>query len=314
MSLTAFPHGISSFGIPQLGGGSEIPITTGTYFFVDDSGSNSYDGLDADHPFADLDYAVGRCTAGVSDVILVMPGHAETISSAGAITADVADITIHGLGRGLSRPTITYDTANTTIINITGANTKFSNLIFSANYADIAMAIDVDAKGVMIDHCSFRDTAGSMNWDSCIGTDDTNNAADDLTVTNCDRLSIDSECLAFISILANITGLTIQGNVSQDASTANIGHFLIMGTFVVLKAIITNNVYVCTGANTSQTVGIFATGSSTTSTGYMAHNFAGSLEEAADIFDTATLDFHHFENYYTGAIAASGYLLPGKDS
>jgi len=62
MGLTQFPNGISSFGIPVIGG-SQIPVTTGTYFFVDDSGSNANDGLDPDHPVATIEYAFGLCTA-----------------------------------------------------------------------------------------------------------------------------------------------------------------------------------------------------------------------------------------------------------
>lgn len=314
MSLTQFPHGISSFGIPQLGGGNLIPQTTGTYFFVDDSGSNSYDGLDADHPVADIDYAIGLCTSGLSDVILVMPGHAETISSTSAIAPDIADVSIIGLGEGGSRPTITYDTAASTIITVTGDRTKFKNLIFSANYADIVLGLEVEATDVWIDNCSFRDTAGSMNWFTPIGTDATNNSADGLTITNCDWYSPDAEVLAFISILANIKRLRIQNNIIIGASAADVAHFLIMGSFVCLGTVITDNMCIITGSNTTQAVGLFATSSSTTSTGVMARNYCGSLDNGAPKFDDTDNDFMHFENLYTGVIATQGYLVPGADS
>jgi len=314
MSFTPFPKGITSMGVPVLGGGATIPLTTGTYFFVHHNGSNAYDGKDSDHPFADFDYAIGQCTAGKSDVILGMPGHAETISSAGAITADIADITIQGLGDGLSRPTITYDTGATTIINVTGANTKFRNLIFSANYADITMAIDVDAVGFQIEYCQFRDTATDMDFVSCIGTDDTANAADDLVVVGNEYMSVDVGNLAFVSILGNITGLRIQGNITQSASITDAAHFLIMGSFVCLKSIITDNICIVTGANTTQSAGLFATSSSTTSTGVMARNYCGSLDNDTPLFDDDDNDFMHFENLYTGVIAKQGYLVPAADS
>lgn len=313
MGLTQFPNGISSFGIPVIGG-SQIPVTTGTYFFVDDSGSNANDGLDPDHPVATIDYAIGLCTGGKSDVILVMPGHAETISSTTGIIPDVADISIIGLGEGGSRPTITYDTGATTIITITGARTKIKNIIFSANYADIAIGLDVDAVDCWIDNCSWRDTAGSMNWLTPIGTDDTANAADGLTVTNCDWYSPDAGVLAFVSILANIKRLRIQNNICIGASAANVAHFLIMSTFVCLGSIITDNMCIITGDNNAQTTGIFATSSSTTSTGVMARNFCGSLDTTTELFDDADNDFMHFENYYVGTIAKNGKLWPAADA
>jgi len=56
-TLTNFPNGISSFGVPVLGGGNIV--TTGTFYFVDgDVGSNSNSGLDADNPLDTLKYAL----------------------------------------------------------------------------------------------------------------------------------------------------------------------------------------------------------------------------------------------------------------
>ena len=78
MGLTNFPNGISSFGVPVLGGGAIT--TTGSIFFVDSvTGSNGNSGADSDHPFATIDYAIGKCTANKGDHILVMPGHNEAI-------------------------------------------------------------------------------------------------------------------------------------------------------------------------------------------------------------------------------------------
>ena len=57
MTLTSYPNGVSSFGVPQLGNG-DIP-SGGEYFFVDsNNGSDGFEGT-WDAPFATLDYAVG---------------------------------------------------------------------------------------------------------------------------------------------------------------------------------------------------------------------------------------------------------------
>jgi len=289
-------------------------VTTGSVFFVHSgTGSNGNSGTDPDNPYADIDYAIGQCTANKGDVIYVMPGHADTISAAGDITLDVAGVSIIGLGNGSLRPIITYDTADTGILNVTGANCTIDNIIFSANFADIVMAIDVDAVDFTISRCSFRETATDKNFFSCIGTDDTNNAADGLSVLYCERISIDANVLAFISILANISRLKVIGNFDNQASAADIGHFIILGTFTVLGAEIVGNRLNVTGDDNASTVGIFMTGSSTSCTGIMAYNLAGSLDTTTELIVTATLDFQQFENYFTGVIAKSGKLWPAVD-
>mgnify|MGYP006139353905 CR=1 FL=1 len=57
------------------------------------------------------------------DVIVVMPGHAETVSGAAGINCDVAGVSIVGLGRGAARPTITMSAA-TTRLNRPGQSSR----------------------------------------------------------------------------------------------------------------------------------------------------------------------------------------------
>lgn len=124
MGLTNFPNGISSFGIPVMGAGDLT--TTGNIWFVSSgSGSDGNTGTDKDHPFATLDYAIGKCTASQGDIIIVMPGHAETTT---AIAADVIGISIIGLGVGRSRPTFTATTAASDLIDVTVASVKIQNI------------------------------------------------------------------------------------------------------------------------------------------------------------------------------------------
>lgn len=304
---SGFAQGVAIRGIPLLN------LHGGNVFWVD-SGAGADTGKGThNQPFGTIDYAIGRCTASNGDIIIVKAGHTEKISAAGDIALDVAGIHIIGLGQGQLRPIITYDTADTAILNVTGANCTIENIILTANFADIVMAIDVDAKDFMLKNCSFQETATDMNFFSCVGTDDTANAADGLSVIDCERISVDAEALAFISILGNCDRLCIIGNFDNQASAADIGHFLIMADKVCLGARIIGNILNLTGDNNAQTVGIFATGSSATSTGVMAYNLCGSLDTTTEIIITATLDFQQFENYYTGVIAKSGKLWPVVD-
>lgn len=317
MPLTKFPRGVSSFGTPIFGAATTIPVSFGNYFYVrSTTGSNSAgsNGSDPSVPFATIDYAIGQCAANNDDVIVVLPGHAETISVASGIAVDIAGITIVGLGNGNRRPIITMDTATTTTIAVSAANCVVKNLIITANFADIATAIIVSAANCRLEKLEFRETAVDMNFFNVVRTNATNNAADGLEVIGCRRVSIDAAALAFVSILANENRVIINDNIDTQASAADVGHFLIMGAFVCLDMWVVGNIVNLTGDNNAQTVGVFATGSSITSTGIVAYNLVSQLDATTELFDTATLDFGHFQNFMTGTIAQSGYVLPAIDA
>jgi len=169
MPLTDFPNGISSFGVPVLGGGVSIPPTTGNVFFVD-SGANlasddANQGTSPDLPFATIDYAIGQCTASNGDIILVMPGHSESLTGATDIALDVAGVSIIGLGQAHTRPQLVYDNAAGAVA-ITASNTRISNIVFVASVATITNAIVADAtiEHVEIDHCHFTYDATGLEF------------------------------------------------------------------------------------------------------------------------------------------------------
>lgn len=130
MTYTNFPDGITSMGVP-LPNGSGPPLAHNVFFVSNRSGDGGNDANPGTmaQPWSTLDYAIGRCTAGRGDLIMVMEGHAETLATASAIAADVAGITIWGMGSEDSRPIFTFSAtaatfaisaANVTIVNIVG--------------------------------------------------------------------------------------------------------------------------------------------------------------------------------------------------
>lgn len=71
MTLSKFPHGVSSFGVPVLGG-SGVPAMFGDYWFVDfTNGDDTYAGKNTDEPFKTLTKAYAECTTSNNDVILI---------------------------------------------------------------------------------------------------------------------------------------------------------------------------------------------------------------------------------------------------
>lgn len=72
MPFTNFPNGLTSFGVPVLGGIGGIPFT-GNYFFVDpDTGNDGNDGESPDRAKDTLDSAFDRCLDGNNDVVVLM--------------------------------------------------------------------------------------------------------------------------------------------------------------------------------------------------------------------------------------------------
>ena len=190
MGLTNFPHGVSSFGIPQLGGGG-IPATTGDVFFVDSGSAFAADGNAAtspDQPAATIDGAINKCAANNGDQILVMPGHSENIT--GTIAMDVAGVSVFGLGSGFTRPQVIH-TGTAGIVSITASSCRWSNIIHIASVASVVSAIGVSGPGTasatehtQIDNCRFTfDLAGTdMFVDTVFLGDGATDSADYVTI------------------------------------------------------------------------------------------------------------------------------------
>jgi len=77
---------------------------------------------------------------GRGDIIFILPGHRETISTATALTLNQAGVAIIGLGNGVLRPTFILDTATTATITLRAAGMSIQNCLFLANFAAIASA------------------------------------------------------------------------------------------------------------------------------------------------------------------------------
>ena len=94
MALSNYPNGFKD-GVVLKGVPQEIP-NPGKVFWVNNSGVLAEGGVGGSNgnngsyqkPFETIDYAVSQCKANRGDVIYVMPGHVETISSASGLDLD----------------------------------------------------------------------------------------------------------------------------------------------------------------------------------------------------------------------------------
>jgi hypothetical protein len=119
--------------------GGFLPVgPIGKVFFVD-SGVDGQEGTSPDQAVGTIDEAINLCTANNGDVIYVMPGHTEAVTST-SIACDVAGVTFIGLGSGAMKPTLTFG-ATDSRINVTAANCTFQNFRWTAGIADIVTAV-----------------------------------------------------------------------------------------------------------------------------------------------------------------------------
>jgi hypothetical protein len=265
----------------------DVHTRTGNVFFVMVGGTDTVGhGLHPDDPFNTIDFAVGQCTANQGDVIYVMPNHTETISAAAGIDLDVAGITVIGLGEGANRPTITMDTANTVDVDVDAAGITIKNLIFSANFADIVAAIDVNADDFTIENCHFQATATNMNFLICIKTG-TANQSDRCKVHRCTTLMVDTSDTHFIDYPAAQDGCEVHG----CHLIGNWGTMAIGGAGVITLCSIVDNIIYNAASDNDSCINLAAT-----ATGIVMRNMAGGAAAQANGFTAP--DCAIAQNYY----------------
>lgn len=186
MALTNFPNGVASFGVPTIGGG-QLPVTSGQYIFVSSTtGSNGNTGFSTSTPKATIAGAQLQANASKGDVIVLMPGHAETFTAAAALTLSKAGQYIVGLGTGALRPILTWSTSTAAQILVTGAQTTFDNIMFDFTGLDaIVNPILVSAVDVAFVNSTFLTNSGTAGVVKGIVTAAT---ATRFTIQNCQFL------------------------------------------------------------------------------------------------------------------------------
>jgi hypothetical protein len=276
------------------------------------SGSDGNKGTFND-PFSTLSGAISACTASRGDIIMIKPGHAESIASATALAFNKAGIAIVGLGYGSLRPTFTFTTANTATIAVSAANISIQNCIFIGNFLSIASAFTVAAAPEFtIDSCDFRDTDATHGFLTAVTTTVSVNA-DGLTYTNNRRKSdATSSSGPDIVIAGTIERLTVSNNKSVHTVAANNTAALIEhGALVVTDLECVGNLVYSVNTDTA-TGAILVKTTATTGSGLIARNRIRALDVAAAIVVTATaVQYGMFDNLYTGETTlASGFVLP----
>lgn len=174
--ITDFGGLVASAGVPVMGPGLDfshpdvlgiVPFDTETYF-VQSTHASAADaapahGKSPKRPFSTIDYAVGQCTAGEGNLIVVGPKHVETVSAAAGLVFDVTDVTVYGLGCGNSRPQISVGTAVGADVDITADAVRLVNLRFTGDVDNITALLDLDgADDVVLYAIEIQDVTGQV--------------------------------------------------------------------------------------------------------------------------------------------------------
>jgi len=262
-----------------------------------DQGAGAYT-----RPFKTIDFAVGRCQASAGDIIMVMPGHAETISDATSLLLDVAGIAIIGLGSGSLRPTITLDTANTATIPVSADNILIYNVKFVANFLSIAKLFTLTtAKHFGTANCEFSDTSAALNFVNIVESTGAANTVDGLYDVGSQAAMIGTTFNTFAVLAATARGMRFNDTYVQSIDTADEPGLLdVTGIVTDLKI---DGVTVSVKGTTNINVILKCTG--TTSTGTITNSFAHSLDTTSVAYTIAS-GIQASNVFVTGALATQG--------
>lgn len=232
--------------------------------------------------------------AGRGDVILVMPGHNESITADQAF--NVNGLKVIGLGEGNARPTVKYDNAAASI-SLDTSNIHLENFRLLASVTGVTIGVDVAGDG-----CVVRNN--SMQYDTNVdeftigirvtgdyGTVDDNEILGEDTVGATHGIQLSSS--AYTKVRGNyITGQFSNAGISDTAASAGL---LIGNNFI-------NN------QDTGASITIAGTA---TSRGIVYDNRLATADSTAGGLSSITAGgFRWIENYATDGDSASGVLTP----
>jgi len=311
-----FMNGLTVRGLPlvQTHPGRVIWVSNATTLQTGDPGGSDGNNGTFNKPYATLNYAISQCTADRGDVIFIKPGHSETVSSATALNFNVAGVAIIGLGLGANRPKFTLDTANTATIPVSAANMSIQNCQFFANFLSIAACFTVaSAKEFTVHNCFFQDTSSILNFLNIVKTTGAANTADGLTFNDNTVINLGVTSNNTTILTANdIDRLTMLRNNLKWAVQNNVAIGVIVTAGVLTNADIGYNKGY--RPNTTTAGGSFINVGGTTSTGWVYNNYIQTLTTTSDLLFTTTVGLAAFDNRVTGAVGASGFLIPAADS
>jgi len=276
-------------------------------FFVASSDSVDYSALQQEFPvdkdgevrvFTTVAAAIDAATADRGDVIYVMPGHSEIISSATSVVFDKAGVSVIGYGAGDKRPEFNFsNTAGS--LEFDAANTRLSNFILRADVSAVVVGVNVDADNVQIDNCLFTFNATGDDFITMIDVD----GVSGFTLRDSELRAEEGAAGCAEAIrLDTANNCVIDGNhITGDFTD---GAIIGEGAAGINLRITNNTIY-----NADTTAG-FVVDLNVAFTGLLANNACGTLFATAPETALDPGSMLCVENYVVNAVDESGAIVP----
>ncbi len=256
-------------------------------------------------PVASINEAMDLVTASNGDIIVMKPGHAETLTAATSAVMDVAGVALIGLGNGALTPTLTYTTAAEATLSITAASCLVNNVRFYSNFSTgITAGITVggSADGLILSNLHFTEAANTKEW--LIGISFAADC-DDVIIENCRYYGIDGG--------TDSSFVTMAGGCDNSIIRNNYIHGDFSGACIVASAAASTEVQIVDNYmwNTDASAGL-AIDFHASSTGWVINNkFFGGKDGTAGFTGAG---FAYSGNVYTNAANANAISTPANDS
>jgi len=193
---------------------------------------------------------------------------------------------------------------------VSAANNTFHNFLFVANFADVASFITIAAAPEFcVDSCEFRDTSSVLNALVCVTTTVTVNA-DGFTFTNNRVQSLGTTAATTMIVVAGtMSRIYINDNYYVGAVLNNTAALLEHGALNVTNLEMARNRVYRPNTDTATGAMLIKT-TATANTGIAYDNYVGCLDVAGVILFTVGSDYSPINNYVTGEVDKSGWLIP----
>jgi hypothetical protein len=312
-----------SFNHPGLMGAYGVPFvptdfvgTGGKVFWVGNrSGLPSGNGSSPDYPLSTINGAFAKCQSGRGDIVYVLPGHAESVTSANFWSSVVASTKILGLGTGTDRPTFTT-TATGGTLAIAVANVRIQNCrlllagsLTSTTALTVTTGIPVTAAGLQL---IGNDINVAVDTDQLCTTAITLSAlADDCTIANNEIWGGTTGTVTGVIVTTGaVDRLKIVGNDIRACATTQL---LDLSNAAITDNLILNNQMQNKLDTTTAVIKPHAT-----STGIVDNNIwytaAAGTAPASSGFTTYTTTYWFGINRCATVSGASALLAPAVDS
>jgi hypothetical protein len=311
MPITNFPQGLSSFGMPLIGGGPLSVATTGNVFFVnsvtgrDQKPDGAGQGTTPTQPFKSVNYAITQCTASNGDVIYALPGHTETVLGAGGVTFGKVGVAVIGLGNRNSRPVFSFTGVAGTIA-MSSASSVLKNVILKAAIDEVVTAIAVTAAFCTIDSVDVVETSAKQFIQKVLTTA----AATDMEVLNCiDHQATASASNSLWIQLVGADRARIENNRIMITTTNSASSSVIESdTTAPVDILILNNWIVQLGGTATIPINLVASTS-----GYVGYNNVAS-QKTAIAGSIALASCYGDQNFASHVVNKNGLLEPVVDA